>query len=325
MKVILHIGAHRCATRSFQNYMTRKQDHLAQYGLTVMGPERTRKGLLHGVQPGVSLGNGRDPVQRARGRIALQLTTLREAGTAALVISDANLLGALDQSLSLGQLYPGAGEYLARLDHAFSGAVTDVMLNIRSPEVFWASALSMRLEQSLRMPNGRVLSRIATSPRSWRDVIQDIYCALPGARIRVFAHEVFAARPEAQLSVMTGVDCPPVRGSFRLNACSRLPALRADLPDRLAALLPEGDGRWMPFSEAEAAQLRERYYDDMMWLVGGADGLAELVEDPNKSDARDDRNKNAAAERMPQDDLTRGPIHDPDTGDADTGRLAGAG
>ena len=304
--------------------MTRKQDHLAQYGLTVMGPERTRKGLLHGVQPGAPAISGRDPVQRARGRIALQLTTLREAGTAALVLSDANLLGSLDQSPALGQLYPGAGEHLSRLDHAFAGAVTDVMLNIRSPEVFWASALSMRLEHSLRMANGRVLSRIASDPRSWRDVIQDIYCAVPGARIRVFAHEVFAARPEAQLSAMTGVDCPAVRGSFRLNACARLPALRADLPERLAALLPEGDGRWMPFSEAEAARLRESYYDDMMWLVGGADGLAELVEDPNKSGARDDTN-NAAAERMPQHDLTRGPTHDPDTGDADTGRLAGAG
>ncbi|KUP93177.1 hypothetical protein [Tritonibacter horizontis] len=319
MKVILHIGAHRCATRSFQKYMARKGDHLAQYGLACMGPERTRTGFLHGIQPGAAAVTGRDLMKRAQGRISLHLGALQQAGTAAVVISDANMLGPLEQTLSLGQLYPGAGEHLSRLDHAFSGKITDVMLNIRSPEVFWASALSVRLEHSQRMSNGSLLSHIASSPRSWRDVIQDLYCAIPGARIRVFAHEVFASQPEAQLSAVTGVDCPAVRGSFRLNASAKLPELRCDLPPRLSALLPDGDGRWMPFSAEEAARLRESYYDDMMWLVAGADGLAELVEDPNKSDAVTDNN-NVAAERMPQDDLTRGQLHDPDTG-----RLAGAG
>lgn len=321
MKVILHIGAHRCATRSFQSYMSRKSDHLAQYGLAFIGPERTRSGLLHGIQPGAVALAGRDLMRRARGRIALQLSSLREAGTSALVISDAQMLGDLDQSLSLGQLYPGAGEQLARLDHAFGGTVTDVMLTIRSPETFWASAVTRRLEQSLRLANAPLLARIAESPRSWRDVIQDLYCAMPGARIRVFAHEVFASQPHAQLSAVTGVACPALRGSgsFRLNSCAKLPELRADLPAALAAQLPEGEGRWMPFDAAQAAALREQYYDDMMWLIGGADGLAELVEDPHKAGARD-HNSSAEPHFIPQDDLTRGTLHDPDTG-----RLAGTG
>ncbi len=321
MKVILHIGAHRCATRSIQSYMTRKSDWLSQYGIAYLGPERTRTGLLHGVQPGAVAIGGRDPVLRAKGRIALQMAGLRDAGTASVVISDAALLGSFEQSLSLCQLYPGAGEHLARLDHAFGGAITDVMLNIRSPESFWASALSVRLEHSLRMASGRMLARIAESERTWRDVIQDIYCAMPGARIRVFAHEVFASQPHAQLSAATGVQCPAIRGggSFRLNASSKLPELRADLPARFAALLPEGDGRWMPFSTSEAAALREQYYDDMMWLIGGADGLAELVADPHKAGASD-LPVSAESQLFPQDDLTRGPLHDPDTG-----RLAGTG
>lgn len=317
MKVILHIGAHRCATRSFQNYMTRKSDTLSQYGIAFMGPERTRNGLLHGIQPGAISVTGRDPMARAGGRIALQLAGLQNAGTASVVISDASMLQPLEQCFALGALYPAAGEHLARLDHAFDGAVSDVMLNIRSPEMFWASALAVRLEHSLRMPNAATLSRIAEATRSWRDVIQDIYCAMPGARIRVFPYEVFATQPEAQLSAVTGVDCPHARGAFRLNASARLPELRAELPPRLAALLPEDEGRWMPFSEAEAARLRESYYDDMMWLVGGADGLAELVEDPNKADATATP---PAPDLVVQEDLTRGRMHDPDTG-----RLAGTG
>ncbi|NIZ14988.1 hypothetical protein [Phaeobacter sp. HF9A] len=318
MKVILHIGAHRCASRSFQNYMSRKGDQLAQYGIACLGPERTRAGLLHGIQPGgLSLGR-RDPMRRARGRIALSLRAQRDAGTAALVISDAALLGSLERCLTDGALYSGAGEGLARLDHGFDGAITDVMLNIRSPESFWASALAMQLEHSQRLPNGRLLARMAAARRSWRDVIQDIYCAMPGARIRVFAHEVFASQPHAQLSVATGVDCPVARGGFKLNTSAQLPALRADLPASIAAQLPEGDGRWMPFSAGEISALRESYYDDMMWLVGGADGLADLVEDPKKADAI--TIPTAATGRPPRDDLTRGLPHDPDTG-----RLAGAG
>jgi hypothetical protein len=48
-------------------------------------------------------------------------------------------------------------------------------------------------------------------------------------------------------------------------------------------LLPAGDGRWHPFTAAQRASLRERYADDLMWLAAGADGLAWLMDDPEKT------------------------------------------
>ena len=56
MKVILHTGAHRCATTSFQEYMRQNAQPLACQGIGFWGPYRTRGGaLFHGIQPGPAL------------------------------------------------------------------------------------------------------------------------------------------------------------------------------------------------------------------------------------------------------------------------------
>ena len=64
-----------------------------------------------------------------------------------------------------------------------------------------------------------------------------------------------------------------------------------------ALTLPPGDGRWAPFDPCQTAALRETYADDMMWLAGGADGLARLLKDPDKK---------AAGLNPTATDLTRG-------------------
>ena len=135
------------------------------------------------------------------------------------------------------------------------------------------------------MPTDRFLARIAGARRSWRDVLTDIYCAMPGTRIWVCPHEVFATRPAGQLTAILGHQSPTTRGMFRLHPSPRLPHLRSALPPRIAKVLPEGNGRWMPFAKDEAAALREAYADDMMWLTGGADGYVQLLDNPNKNSA----------------------------------------
>ena len=50
MRVILHTGAHRCATTSFQEYMRQNAQPLARQGIGFWGPHRTRGGLFHGIQ-----------------------------------------------------------------------------------------------------------------------------------------------------------------------------------------------------------------------------------------------------------------------------------
>ncbi|MCB4455154.1 hypothetical protein [Leisingera sp. McT4-56] len=310
MKVILHTGAHRCATTSFQEYMRQNAQPLARQGIGFWGPHRTRGGLFHGIQPGPAPANGRDLVQRAQGRLQIQMASCRERGVQQLLVSEENMLGSVRANLRIGDLYSGAGERMARMFQAFGGAVTDAALSIRSLDSYWTSALAYAVARGHKLPSAGGLERLAQAPRSWRDVITDIACAMPGVRLHVLPFETFGSRPEAALAAVTGIEAPRTHARVRLNASLCLQDLRASVPSAVAADLPQGSGRWRPFDDAQTASLREAYADDIMWLAAGADGLATLVHDPDKQ---------AADTNPPDIGLTRGRPDDKQR------RMAGSG
>lgn len=282
MDVILHIGAHRCATTSFQNYLRKNTERLIADGTGFWGPRRTRNGLFSGLAPGPRVATGRDLQRRAAGRVRMHLTRSDGNGVTRLLVSDENMMGSVRENLRMGELYCGVGERVARYAMAFGDRLSEVVVNVRSLDAYWASALGYGVARGMSVPKAAVLERLAHGPRSWRDVITDIACAAPGARIRVAPFETFGGRPEAQLRAICGRPVPVAHAREWLNATPRLPELRAWLGDRAAAALPEGDGRWHPFTPAQSAALRENYADDLMWLTAGADGLARLIEDPDK-------------------------------------------
>ena len=298
MDVILHIGAHRCATTSFQHYLRQNRDTLAAQGLGFWGPRRTRTGLFHGIVPGPGAATGRDLYRRGVGRVQMHLTRNAGLGVRSLLVSDENMLGSMRENVGVADLYCGAGERMARYGEAFDGRIRHVVLNIRSLDSYWASALGYGLARGRGLPGAATLARLAAPRRSWRDVITDMACALPGATIWVLPFETFAGRPEAQLAAIAGIIAPKPHARDWLNATPRLPKLRA-LARELAQdwRLPDGDGRWHPFSARQVAVLREIYADDLMWLMGGADGLARLMPDPEK---------NTTGISPPTKDMTRG-------------------
>lgn len=308
MDVTLHFGAHRCATSSFQHYMRQNAQALGRLGIGFCGPHRTRNGLFDGLMPGPAAATRRNRSRRAIGRIQMRMSASRARGVRNLVVSDENMLGTIRDNLRRATLYAGAGERAARLGQAFDGYVSDVVLNIRSPEMYWSSALAFGAVRGCGLPDGEHLERLASGLRSWRDVITDLACALPGVRLWVLPFEIFAGRPDAQLCALTGQDVPRTCAGHWLNAAPRLPELR-DLFGP-AAGFPDGQGRWSPFSPAQSAGLKERYADDLMWLASGADGLAWLMDDPEK---------NTVGPNLPPPDMTRGCRNDTQ------GRLAGAG
>lgn len=310
MKVILHTGAHRCATTSFQEYMRQNTDGLGKQGIGSWGPFRTRNGLFHGIQPGPARVTGRDLTKRARGRLQLNLASSREQGVRQLLISEENMLGSIRENLRLGDLYSGAGERMARFAQAFDGTVGCVALSIRSLDSYWTSALAYAVARGHPVPATAHLDRLVQAPRSWRDVITDIACAMPGVQLQVLPFETFGSRPEALLTALTGVEAPRTHARVRLNAALCLQDLRASLPAPVAEQLPQGTGRWRPFDETQTAILRERYADDIMWLTAGADGIAALADDPDKL---------AAGLNPPRIDLTRGRPNDKQR------RMAGSG
>jgi hypothetical protein len=282
MDVILHIGAHRCASTTFQNYMRLNAGRLAHRGIGFWGPRRTRAGLFAAVIPVPGPARGRDLRRRATGRVQMHLARSAAQGCATLVVSDENMMGSVRGNLRIGELYCGVGERMARYHQAFGGRISDVVLNIRALDTYWASALGYGVMRGHALPGNAMLERLAGGARSWRDVITDVACAMPDARLWVLPFEIFAGRPEAQLGTLTGTEAPKSHARGWLNPTARLPELRAMVGPRRAQDLPDGDGRWQPLSAPQAGALRARYSDDLMWLAGGADGLAWLMDDPQK-------------------------------------------
>lgn len=302
MDVILHIGAHRCATTSFQNYLRRNGEYLRAQGLGFWGPWRTRTGMFRGIMPGPGVATGRDQHRCGVGRVQMHLTRSGELGLRSLLVSDENMLGTMRENLAVGELYCGAGERMARYARAFDGRITQVVLNIRSLDGYWASALGYGLTRGRGMPGLAMLDRLASNPRSWRDVIADVANALPDAQIRALPFETFAGRPGAQLAAIARIKAPKCHAHDCLNATPRLSRMR-ELARELAEdwNLPEGEGRWQPFSPRQVAAMCETYSDDLMWLAGGADGLARLMPEPDKK---------RAGTNPPRPDMTRGRTDD---------------
>jgi len=285
MKVILHIGAHRTGSTSFQAYMGRNRAKLQGHGVAFWGPTRTRKGLFAGVQP--VPGAGRDAARRARGRILLHLDKLEKQGTQTVVVSDENMMGSVRMNLRNRRLYPDIGERLARYISAFGERVDKVVLSTRSLELYWASAAAYGIARGHSPLGTDACHAIASGWRTWRDVVTDVACAASDASVQVLPFECFAGRPDAMLSAITAQAAPADPDPIWLNRAPSIPKLKTLLRERGQdpAILPEGVGRWMPFDQLEMAQLREGYDDDMHWLISGANGLAKLTETSDRERA----------------------------------------
>lgn len=285
MKLILHIGAHRTGTTSFQNYMRRHAAELSARSIGFWGPARTRKGLFTGIQP--TPGLGVEAARRARGRILLQLDKAAKRGVQTLVISDENMMGSSRRNLRTGRLYPDVGERIARYAAAFDNRIDTVALSVRSLDSFWNSTAAYGVHRGHDVPGDAQFEAIAGAGRTWRDVVADVSCAAPQATIKVLPFERFTGRADRFLEAAAACHAP-VDGDPRwLNRSPDAHALRDCLaergsdPDMIAA----SDGRWAPFDAAQRAALRENYADDMHWLIAGANGLATLTEDTDRTRA----------------------------------------
>lgn len=253
-------------------------------GVVAWTPDRTRAGLFSGlIQRPEDI---TEPVerrgQRSAGLIGVELGRLRAAGMRRLVVSEENMLGTIGNNLRERCLYPLADERLLRFAGAF-GAARRVGIAVRSYDQYWASALAYAVARGRRMPSAGELARLVAQPRRWRDVIADAARVFPRAEILVWSFERHGARPDAVLTALT--DNAPLAvpaGARRwAHASPRRDRLRHLLRDRgdmaALAMVPHGDGRWMPFDADQQEAMSNDYAADIDWLIGGAGGLARYL------------------------------------------------
>lgn len=308
MDIILHVGAHRTGSTSFQHYLTGNRPQLLSDGTVFWEPGMLRKGLFSGLFPQPRLLNGRNLQRRAMGRVRLHAAQVARSGGERLVVSEENMIGAPRACLQAGALYPAIGERMARLGAAFEGRLTRVVMCIRSQDLWWSSVAAYGVGRGHPVPDDLRCAAVASNPRSWRDVITDMACALPEAEIRILPFEQFAGRADRVLEECTGRPAPAPHAQNWLNRSPDVIMLRRKLAElghvvsELPAHLQADAGRWSPFTPAQTASLREAYADDLMWLTAGADGLATLTED---------RSRARAGTSLPFGALTKG--HEDDT------------
>jgi hypothetical protein len=313
MDIVLHLGAHRTASTSFQSYIRHNLTDLTAQGLGFWGPSRTRGGLFAGIIPVNGSPRLTRQARMAKGRIALHLERARLNGTRVLIVSDENMIGAPRRNMRDLMLYRGAGERMARHAAAFGGQITRIVLSIRDFDSYWPSVLAYGVARGHAVPQAAQLDWIASQTRGWRDVITDLSCALPDVDILVLPHEVYGGMPERRLEIMTDglIQGPLHHHRICLNRAPDVATLRHALtlrgedPDLLDAATHPSGGRYDPFTLVQRARLRELYQDDLFWLSAGADGLATLITE-NK------RNQTGVSPQ--RDTLTRGKDNDQQEG-----------
>lgn len=283
MQIIFHIGAHRCATTTFQHYLRSHTAELREAGLGFWGPQRLRDGgLFDGLYAGP---NGEVPeaaIEAAKPRIASALAVARARGVRTLLISEENALGSVKGNIRRRALYPDALMRLRGFAKAIEHPIDRVMMGVRPLDGYWASALAYAVKRGNLPPQESQLAAITDASRSWRDVACDVAEAFEGSEIELHSFTDFASAPDARLAraLTCNAPLPKVAKDVRLNQAPDLGALRACLAARghHARDLPNGEGRWQPFTRAQSAVLAERHADDVFWCVAGAGGIAKWID-----------------------------------------------
>ncbi len=315
MDICLHLGAHRTGTTSLQRYLNLNRKSLSDHGVAVWGPKRTRAGLLDGVMKNPNHLTALDHklARRSIGQVKVEQKRLRQKGYGTLVISEENLIGTMQLNLTEQRLYPQTYARLKRLAPAFEGEAVRIALSIRSYDTHWTSQMAHRIKMGAGLPDAEMLDRIATQPRRWRHVIQDIAEVFPNANLIVWPFESWVGQPEQLVSAMLGWPVPVglVRFAERCNASTDVSTLRdilRDGGDRDAAQILAGlTGPFQPFPQLHKDKLRDDYRQDIDWLQAGADGLATYLDPTRGTSGGFDRPKGSM------------------TNDIEESRLAGTG
>lgn len=280
MDIILHLGVHRTGFGSLHSAFKAEHKQLDQAHVAVWGPNEVRAGMFDGIQPdpGANAARKRGPT-RAAGRIKLRIQQLEDRGYTKLLISDPGLLGSLQSVVKSRRLYPAAGERAARLIDALPKNVSRVVLNVRSLDRYWASVFSRSVAHGYASPDDAALQYVLDAPRSWRDVVLDVACAVPDVDLRVLPFEAAYASPSVFMQKAAGVDvefksAPIWKG--RSPTQQKLQEISV-LQGRTDAQYSAENQPWMPFGEKAEARLREVYQDDLFWLENGAEGFAKLA------------------------------------------------
>lgn len=278
-KAILHVGAHKTASTHFTRVI-RQNFQMAQ-GLGVRVPVRAlvREMVTHRLS---SIPDKR-PVPAGYDVDARDMAL----GLPKMFVIDENIMGTPRNLFSGGQMYPRADRRLRRAARLFEGLPVDVMLGIRNPATFLASAWSESLRTNMYQSFDDYCDGAIAQDVSWAAVMDRLFEAVPQAHFVLYRYEDYpGVLPQLvsrglDQSPDTVLDYEPIETPVRvglsqaaLDEVHRIAAAREKMPskeevDAIMEQMPKSAEfpAPMPWSPEDAALLGERYETDVAHLA----------------------------------------------------------
>ncbi len=284
IETVFHIGAHRCATTTFQTYLDQNRRALIRSGIMPWTPALSRDGLFGTLvrPPGQSDDAGDDLVAR---RIATRRRKMLDKGLHQLLVSEENMMGTPRDNLARHALYPGLLPRLSRFRDAFDGQVDRIGLVIRTYDAFWSSSFAFAVTAGHAVPDAATCDRIARQPRCWSHLVTEVRAVFPKTPLHIWTFEAFAGRPRRQLTMLCRtttvahlLDQTPVWANRSRDTDTLRMALHRSGRSAEADLIPADPGPWMPFDREQRATLGALYADDLAFLRAAQDPLLTFTE-----------------------------------------------
>lgn len=265
MKTILHLGVHRTATTTFQDYLERNALRLDGAGVAVWTPQTVRKGLFDGMVRAPHLDSPAN--QSATSMIELAWRRLRRDGKSHLIVSEENMIGTIRGNIRAKCLYPELTPRLSRFATVFGNSCQRILMSVRAYDTFWMSSIDFAQGTDFELQNAKFGERVLNNPRRWRHVIRDVHRTFPKAEIVVLPYETFGGHCGDMF------DCAMDDGGLSGGLVTS-PVLH----NRAQHDVPS------PFQRKTQQKLRRRYQKDLDWLADGADGMARLQKPTQNND-----------------------------------------
>lgn len=271
-RMILHIGAHKTATSYMQKKLAQNIDLLATRNvhyepLDVMRKEFTP--FLNDTAPAES-----DWLDALR----------KTSGTMNLLLSEENIMGVPGDIVREGHYYVSAQQRLGRTCQMLDAEAPEIYLGLRDYAGFTVSMYSeyIRHRQFLKFTD--YLDIYEKSDFSWIRVIEDVFAAVPSAKLTIWDFANFRRIESEVFSSMLGFDAGalaspegPVRESFSDAAVRAFAALSGALThgemkkliNPIARNLPKGADHpaYDPLDPEAKERMRAQYKADLATIA----------------------------------------------------------
>ena len=284
-RILLHIGAHKTATSYMQKKLALNVDLLARRGIHYDPLEVFRKGFTPLLNEETTREN--DYVKLLNGK----------ARTMALLVSEENIMGVPGDLPREHKYYVRARKRLARTAELFHTDKPEIFLSLREYAGFAVSMYSEYIRHQKFLPFSEYRAIFEASNFSWLDVIDEIFEAVPGARLTVWDFADFRGIEKQVFQAMLGFDPDifqnpegPVRESFSEMAVRAFEALSGALDHQdmkklinpIARHLPKGEQypAFDPMDAETKAALKARYKSDLRAIAAKYPAVSFIGERP---------------------------------------------